>query len=68
VKRAEYVRGLKQVSADGGFFFEQQNPVDAWLIESDAPAQNGYDHVVGYTVVDAKTGTVMASSVGAYND
>ncbi len=68
VAASQFARGVTQVSTKSGFDFTQGTPKDVWLVELTAPAQAGFAHVVGFSVVDAETGEVTASAVGAYND
>ncbi len=65
---SRYARGIIKATTTTGFAFEQADPGDFWLIEFNAPAQQGFEHVVAVAIVDDTTGTVVANSVGAYND
>ena len=42
--------------------FEQDSPTDLWPMDLVGPAQDGHEHVVALSVVDATAGEVLASA------
>jgi hypothetical protein len=68
VKAAHFAEKVTKAETKSGLTFEQSEPLDVWLVELEAPGQDGWDHVVGLAVIDATTGSVIASGIGSYND
>lgn len=66
--RATFAPGVTKASTPNGFAFETSQATNVWLVEYSGPPQSGWEHVEGYTVVDAKTGRVLASGISGYND
>lgn len=68
VKAANFAENVTKALTKSGLTFEQSEPVDVWLVELEAPGQDGWDHVLGLAVINATTGEVIASGIGSYND
>ena len=68
VSAANFAAGVAKATSTNGFIFSTGNPVNVWLVEASGPAQAGWDHVIGLAIVDATSGRVLASGIGAYND
>jgi hypothetical protein len=66
--RVTFLPGVIKATTPRGFAYESNRAMDVWLVEYSGPAQAGWSHVDGYSVVDAKTGRVLASGISGYND
>ena len=62
---AHFAPGVRRASsADGQMFFATTDPLDAWVLDFVAPAQNGYSIVRALVIVDARTGVVSSAQLG----
>jgi len=62
---AHFAPGVRRASsADGQMLFTTTDPLDAWVLDFVAPAQNSYSIVRALVIVDARTGVVSSAQLG----
>jgi hypothetical protein len=58
---------LRAEDPHGSGFITAGSPINAWVIGITAPPQNGFNHIVGFVVVNADNGRVEGYSVTSSN-